>query len=64
PITEKREAVDELAQTLVLWGGAEKVRELILETLSKGIDELLLTHLIIRESEREWVELSRLVGSL
>jgi Coenzyme F420-dependent N5,N10-methylene tetrahydromethanopterin reductase and related flavin-dependent oxidoreductases len=64
PITEKREAADELAQTLVLWGGAEKVRELILETLSKGIDELLLTHLIIRESEREWVELSRLVGSL
>jgi len=64
PITEKREATDELAQTLVVWGGVEKVRELILEKLSKGIDELLLTHLVTKEAEREWFELSRLVGSL
>ncbi|MEM0321847.1 MAG: LLM class flavin-dependent oxidoreductase [Thermoprotei archaeon] len=64
PVTERGDVVGELAQSLTLNGGPEKVRELILETLSRGIDELLLTHLVTSESEREWVELSRLVGSL
>lgn len=64
PIAERRDSVDELADALVFYGSAERVREKILEALSKSVDELLLTQLVTAEPDQEWLKLSRLVGTL
>jgi alkanesulfonate monooxygenase SsuD/methylene tetrahydromethanopterin reductase-like flavin-dependent oxidoreductase (luciferase family) len=63
PIDEDPKCVDELADSLLISGTQETVREKILELLGV-FDELLLTQLVTQGADQEWVELSRLVGSL
>jgi alkanesulfonate monooxygenase SsuD/methylene tetrahydromethanopterin reductase-like flavin-dependent oxidoreductase (luciferase family) len=62
PVTAGGEMSDELVETLAVSGGPEEIRDRLEAIRASGIDELMISHLVVADEEPELAALSEILA--
>jgi F420-dependent oxidoreductase-like protein len=62
PVTAEQTMTDELVDTLAVSGSSEDIRKRLEAICAEGIDELLVSHVIVDDGEAELAELSAILA--
>jgi F420-dependent oxidoreductase-like protein len=62
PITAAGEMTDELVESLAVSGGPEEIRDRLEAIRAHGIDELMISHVVVAEEEAELAALSEILA--
>ncbi|MFT4041355.1 MAG: LLM class flavin-dependent oxidoreductase, partial [Thermomicrobiales bacterium] len=63
PVTESQEMSDALVDELAVSGDAAEIRARLKAIRARGIDELLISHVVVRDEAEELAELSGLLAA-
>jgi hypothetical protein len=64
PVPEDGTLPDALIESLVVSGDEQTIATRLSESLSNGLDELLLLHIPVRNDVQEWSHLAQMIGQL
>jgi F420-dependent oxidoreductase-like protein len=62
PVTAEGEMTDELVETLAVSGGPQEIRDRLEAIRARGIDELLVSHVVVADEEAELAVLSEILA--
>jgi F420-dependent oxidoreductase-like protein len=62
PVTPDGEMTDELVETLAVFGSPAEIRERLEAIRARGIDELLISHVVVADEEAELAALSEILA--
>jgi len=62
PVTAEEEMTDELVETLAVSGGPEEIRDRLEAIRARGIDELMVSHVVVADEEAELAVLSEILA--
>ena len=62
PVTATGEMTDELVETLAVSGGPEEIRARLEAIRARGIDELMVSHVVVADEEAELAVLSEILA--
>ena len=62
PITAAGEMTDELVESLAVSGGPEEIRDRLEAIRARGIDELMISHVVVADEEAELAALSEILA--
>jgi F420-dependent oxidoreductase-like protein len=62
PVTAENEMTDELVETLAVSGGPQQIRDRLAAIQARGIDELMISHVVVAEEEAELAVLSEILA--
>ena len=62
PVTAGEEMTDELVETLAVSGGPEEIRARLEAIRARGIDELMISHVVVADEEAELAVLSEILA--
>ena len=62
PVTAGGEMTDELVETLAVSGGPEEIRARLAAIRARGIDELMISHVVVADEESELAVLSEILA--
>jgi F420-dependent oxidoreductase-like protein len=62
PVTTDGEMTDELIETLAVSGGPEEIRARLESIRARGIDELMVSHVVVADEEAELAKLSEILA--
>jgi alkanesulfonate monooxygenase SsuD/methylene tetrahydromethanopterin reductase-like flavin-dependent oxidoreductase (luciferase family) len=63
PVTASGEMTDELVETLAVSGGPQEIRDRLEAILARGIDELMISHVVVADEEAELAVLSEILAA-
>ncbi len=63
PVTAGGEMTDELVETLAVSGGPEEIRDRLEAIRARGIDELMISHVVVADEEAELAALSEILAA-
>ena len=62
PVTAAEEMTDELVETLAVSGGPPEIRDRLAAIRARGIDELMVSHVVVADEEAELAVLSEILA--
>lgn len=62
PVTAEEEMTDELVETLAVSGGPQEIRDRLEAIRARGIDELMVSHVVVADEEAELAVLSEILA--
>ena len=62
PVTAAQEVTDELVETLAVSGDPDEIRDRLEAIRARGIDELMISHVVVADEEAELAVLSEILA--
>jgi F420-dependent oxidoreductase-like protein len=62
PVTAEQEMTDELVETLAVSGGPREIRDRLEAIRARGIDELMISHVVVADEDAELAALSEILA--